>query len=80
MLENLFRDNGFKKVERREFLLENSQTGRPITFDQMWSKSFSPGDRVDMSMVFKSLKSVNDIVGPTCMNCENRSFDIVQDW
>lgn len=35
MLENLFRDSGFEKVERREFILEHSQTGRPITFDQI---------------------------------------------
>ncbi|KAF7514149.1 hypothetical protein GJ744_004474 [Endocarpon pusillum] len=43
----------FEKVEKREFLLENSQTGRPITLDQTWSKSFFPDDRVDMSMVFE---------------------------
>ena len=80
VLENLFRDGGAKKVERREFHLENSQSGRPITFDQSWSVSFAPGDMVDMAMVFRSLKSVDEIVGPTCSSCQNRTVDTYKEW
>ena len=54
VLEDLYRDNGPKKVKKREFLLENNQTGQLITFDQMWSRSFFPGDRVDMSMILEA--------------------------
>ena len=80
MLENLFRDSGIKKVKKREFLLENSRSGQPITIDELWSLSFSPGDSVDMSMVFRSLKSVDEIVGPACKDCQNRTVDTDKEW
>lgn len=80
VLENLFRDSGVNKVKRREFLLENSQSGQSITIDQSWSLSFCPGDRVDMSMIFRSMKSVDEIVGPSCKECKNRSVDTDKEW
>jgi hypothetical protein len=80
VLENRFRDGGAKKVARREFILENGQSGHLIRLDQSWSVSFSPGVRVDMIMVFRSVKLANEIVGPTCKKCEIRAVDTKEEW
>jgi hypothetical protein len=80
VLQNLFRDGGAKKVERREFILEHNKSGRQIWCDQSWSASFFPGDEVDMAMLIRSLESADKVVGPGCMVCKDRDLGIEAEW
>jgi hypothetical protein len=73
VLQNLFREVGAKKIERREFLLEN-KLGQQILFDQSWSASFFPGDEIDMTILTRSLKSADEVVGPSCKVCKDRGL------
>ena len=54
VLELRFRDvQGFTKVCKKEYILQERATGREIDRSRCWKKSFLPGQRIDMSLIFK---------------------------
>jgi hypothetical protein len=54
VLELRFRDvHGFAKVCKKEYILQERATGREIDRSRCWKRSFLPGQRIDMSLIFK---------------------------
>ncbi|KXX78308.1 hypothetical protein MMYC01_206239 [Madurella mycetomatis] len=66
---------GADKVARKEYVLQDCRTGRDITPSRPWAGTFLPGQRVNMSMVFKhveqqSQSSTTDDFSSTCPGCK----------
>ena len=55
LLEANFRKikSGPGRIERGEFVIQDTKTKRTIDFSQDWELCFRPGQRVDMSMIFR---------------------------
>ena len=52
VLEIRFRDvQGFKKVQHKQYGLQEKATGRDIDQSRPWHKAFRPGQRIDMSFI-----------------------------
>jgi hypothetical protein len=45
--------NGAEKIERGEFAIEDAATRRDVNLEDDWETCFSPGQRVNMSMIFR---------------------------
>ncbi|KAE9363343.1 PAP1-domain-containing protein [Stipitochalara longipes BDJ] len=56
---------GAKKVQKREYAIEDGLTRVAFSKSQHWSLFSTPGRKVDMSMIFKD-KSKNSAVCPKC--------------
>ncbi|EAQ84488.1 hypothetical protein CHGG_08502 [Chaetomium globosum CBS 148.51] len=61
-----FKSNGSQKIERGEFVIEDDGTKRDVDLTSDWGTCFFPGQRVSMSMVFKSLKNATTSTCPSC--------------
>ena len=57
--------SGAEKIERGEFVIQETHTKRQIDLTQDWELCFLPGQRVDMSMVFR----IAVIGRKACPNC-----------
>lgn len=67
VLELRFRNfPGHKKVQDKEYIFQEHATGREIDRSYAWDASFLPGQRIEMSMIFKSTRSVVS----TCPRCQ----------
>jgi hypothetical protein len=77
VLKDNFRDigSGPLKIDKGEFAIQDSGTGRDVNLASKWEIIFLPGQKVDMSMVFTSTKG--NILGscPRCGNTCERSLD-----
>lgn len=63
------RSTGLRKLDKREFCIRDTQRRRNIDlFGRPWERVFRPGQRVDMSMVFR--RRVMPTVCPEC-GCRN---------
>ena len=77
---------GFKKVQKKEFVLQEHATKREIKRTRPWECAFMPGQRVDMSLVFVKKASVEqseEIPSTSCPNCRavsNKSQDSEKQW
>lgn len=49
--------NGAKKIERGEFAIRDRATKNAIDLSVDWNTCFSPGQKVDMCMVFKGFRN-----------------------
>ena len=58
-------DHASEKIDRGEFILQESATQRIIDLEQDWDRCFRPGQRVTMSMIFHN----SDNKKSTCPNC-----------
>jgi len=64
--------NGAQKIERGEFALQDSGTGKDIDLTKDWEFCFLPGQKVDMSMIFN--RNQYGVIGNTnCPSCDNES-------
>lgn len=76
VLEIRFRRlQGAGKVARKEYVLQDCRTGQDITPSRPWAGAFLPGQRVNMSMVFKHVEhqgqsSTTDDFSSTCPGCK----------
>jgi hypothetical protein len=71
--------HGAEKIEKGEFAIQDSVTKRDIDLRTDWDVYFSPGQRVDMSMIFlgtpqnptqSKLQSLGShISGACCIKC-----------
>lgn len=61
--------NGAKKIERREFAIEDSVTKRDIDLKTKWDVCFFPGQRVEMSMIFRQTNLSYGLAEHTCPRC-----------
>lgn len=53
-------------IERGDFVIQDSATKKDINLRMDWDLCFSPGQRVDMSMVFKRRTRPTN----NCPNCK----------
>ncbi|KAI9736967.1 MAG: hypothetical protein M1834_000556 [Cirrosporium novae-zelandiae] len=58
-----------EKIDRGEFVIQDTCSKREIDLSQDWEMCFLPGQRVDMSMVFNSTTGADN----TCPNCREIS-------
>ena len=65
VLKVRFRDCGLRKIERKQFALEDTRTKRAIDLQWPWHQCLLPGQNIDMSMIFSSAETV----GSTCPGC-----------
>jgi hypothetical protein len=74
VLETRFRDlEGYNKVKRKEFVLQERATTRDISRAGSWEGSFLPGQRVDMSIIFTESRQGVKLSCPRCQTI-NRNY------
>jgi hypothetical protein len=62
---------GAKKIERGEFAIQDSLTKRDVDLTLPWESCFYPGQKVDMSMVFDTVKGLVT----QCPKCQEDNGD-----
>lgn len=70
---------GVKKVQRREYEIEDGRTRTALSRSQPWSFFAMPGRKVDMSMIFKD-KSKTSVVCPKCDTISHEKKGILIEW
>ncbi|KAF2802488.1 uncharacterized protein BDZ99DRAFT_551327 [Mytilinidion resinicola] len=78
VLKVKFRDRGARKIERSEFVLEDTITNREIDLRRPWDICFRPGQRVSMSMCFNDFNA--NIECPACHTSISAQTDQAIDW
>jgi hypothetical protein len=78
VLESRFRDlQGYNKIKRKEFVLQERATRRDISRAGSWEGTFLPGQRVDMSIIFTEIRQNVQLSCPKCRvinnNCSRQS-------
>jgi hypothetical protein len=78
VLETRFRDlEGYNKVKRKEFVLQERATTRDISRAGSWEGSFLPGQRVEMSIIFTESRQKAKLSCPRCQtvnrNCSRQN-------
>ncbi|KAE9368192.1 hypothetical protein N431DRAFT_547295 [Stipitochalara longipes BDJ] len=78
VLEARFQNlQGYNKVKRKEFVLQERATRRDISHAGSWEGSFLPGQRVDMSITFTEIRQNVELACPRCQttnrNCSGQS-------
>jgi hypothetical protein len=71
--------SGTEKVERGEFVIQDSILKRDIDLTKPWESCFRPGQRVDMSMIFLSEKDTTQCC-PACHQETNFPADHDIEW
>jgi hypothetical protein len=66
VLEDRFKNVGLEKVRRREFALQRAGAATDIDLRKSWEACFYPGQRIDMSMIFKEQDSAGAAFCPVC--------------
>ena len=75
VLEQRFQDvQGYKKVQREEYILQEHATRREIKQSQRWETAFLPGQRIEMSFVFKSADQ--ESTRTSCPSCKTSADDL----
>jgi len=69
---------GYKKVLLKEYAIEDSRSGREISDKKEWSMCFRPGQKVDMSMVFKQSEASTSC--PGCRTESESTNESVTEW
>jgi len=70
ILSQRFRNHkGYSKVLNGEFVIQDDTTGTEIEREFDWSMSLRPGQKVDMSVVFKE----RDTDINSCPRCKTKS-------
>lgn len=66
---------GAEKIERGEFVIQDSATKRDIDLRRDWELCFSPGQRVDMSMICTRAEPLTfpTRLCPKCGHCTGSS-------
>jgi len=69
ILEVRFRNApGYKKVQGRKYTLQEQKTRKEISRARPWDASFLPGQKIDMTLIFRSRKGEsNGAVCPACL-------------
>lgn len=60
---------GHKKIQQREYAIEEGTTGRELSRATEWCMSLRPGQKVDMSVMFPE----NSALSNHCPHCHTRS-------
>ena len=81
VLEARFRDlQGYNKVKRKEFVLQERATRRDISRAGSWEGSFLPGQSVDMSITFTETRQNVELSCPRCQTANRNSSGQSTQW
>jgi hypothetical protein len=70
-----------EKIDRGEFVIQDSALKKDIDFKRDWELCFSPGQSVDMSMIFHRPTELEDAaVCPACLSVETGSKGEEANW
>lgn len=70
---------GEKKVQKREFELEDSVTRGKLARTRSWSQISKPGRKIEMSMIFKDFGKTS-VVCPKCDTISKEGKGIQVEW
>jgi hypothetical protein len=66
---------GFKKIKNKQYGLQEKATQRDIDQSRAWERAFLPGQRIEMSFVFRNDESsTKDANTTTCPGCQAPSL------
>jgi len=72
VLETRFQDlEGYNKIKRKEFVLQERATRRDISRAGSWEGTFLPGQKVDMSIIFTEMRQHLKLSCPRCLTVNN---------
>lgn len=86
VLEMRFQNmQGHRKVQNKEYVIQECSTRHEIRRDLPWEVSFLPGQRVDMSLIFEkeergSLRKNTEISCPRCQTVSTGLLDADIQW
>jgi hypothetical protein len=66
VLKAKFRNSGLHKINNEEFIIQETGSKRQINLHKPWELVFKPGQKVEMSMIFKLAESDTT----SCPNCK----------
>jgi hypothetical protein len=69
---------GRTKVLRKEYAIEDSRSGQELNRRREWSMLFRPGQKVDMSIIFKQSNTSTSC--PGCQTESRAACDSVTEW
>jgi len=78
--------NGAQKIDRKEFVVQDTATKRDINLEDDWDRCFYPGERVNMSMMFwKNFDSATEaldhcLICPKCQLLAETNDGGFVDW
>jgi hypothetical protein len=70
---------GEKKVQKREFEIEDSMTRSTLSRKMPWSQVCRPGRKIEMSMTFKDVGK-NSVICPKCDTISKEKKGIQIEW
>jgi hypothetical protein len=70
---------GHRKIQMREFTIEDDATERELNRDKDWSLCFRPGQKVNMSITFPELGASTNHC-PRCRTNSAASSEIRTQW
>jgi hypothetical protein len=85
MLEHHFKDiQGYRKVRNKEYVVQDHATQMDIDRSTPWTAAFLPGQRVDMSLIFRDRAvkraGIQDTTCPKCKEISSGSSDKAIHW
>lgn len=85
LLEHHFKGiQGYTRVKKKEYVFQDHATQQDIRRTRPWAAAFLPGQRVDMSMLFRDITSEEDgsqnTSCPKCQEISTGSSDQVIQW
>ncbi len=70
---------GEKKIQKKEFEIEDSLTRDRLTRKRPWSKFSRPGRKIDMSIIFKDV-SKTSVICPKCSTISKEKKGVQVQW
>jgi hypothetical protein len=70
---------GRKKVQDREYAIEDAFTRVPFSREQSWDSFSQPGRKIEMSMIFKNINDTR-VVCPKCNSVSNEKKGVLVEW
>ena len=72
ILKVRFDDIGLRKIEKRQFVLEDSRRKHGLDLAKPWTALMRPGQHISMSMVFRR----EQIFPGICPNCNGKNDEL----
>lgn len=79
VLKVRFKDIGLRKIEKGQFVLEDTRRKKAISLKSSWSTVVRPGQHISMSMIFRQQQTVRGSC-PSCGESNEESEVEEVDW
>jgi hypothetical protein len=70
---------GSRKVQNREYAIEDTSTRVPFSRKRSWDSFCRPGRKIDMSMIFKNNRETS-VVCPKCNTISKEKKGVLVEW